>query len=123
MPTFNELGTIIDTKNNSCTMEPEKETIIKQEIWPDLIPSTLSKKQISGNANTMTQQSWKPLEEFPDVFNMEQQHYLPPLRQVNHDILVIDSNKSTKPANFQIAHAFMGQLREKLDKELAAGQI
>src|SRR6201995_2360799 len=123
MPTLKELGTIIDTKNNSCTMEPEKETIIKPEIWPDLIPSILSKKQISANANTMTQQSWKPLEEFPDVFNMEQQHYLPPLRQVNHDILLIDPNKSTKPANFQIAHAFMGQLREKLDKELAAGKI
>ena len=66
-----------------------------------------------------------PFDEFSDVFIEKTSFDLPPLRPHlgDHYINLKDPNTTWKPRPIKPKEAFLPQLREKLEKEIASGRV
>ena len=65
------------------------------------------------------------IKEFDDVFLLKKPTALPPFRQINHKIDIIDdaAYKVMQPRRFKPTEAFLDQLRDKIDAEQLTGRV
>ena len=65
------------------------------------------------------------MKEYPDVFPEKKPTELPPLRNINHPIDLIDKDKHRhmRPRRIRPSEAFLPELRDKINAELVIGRI
>src|SRR5215217_5239225 len=79
------------------------------------------KKEIQTAATDLTK-TFDPINEFPKVFPKVKDVSLPPLRKINHDIVLTDANFRDIPQNIKPKEAFMQHFKEKLEAESPTGR-
>src|SRR5690606_17803724 len=80
-------------------------------------------KNAVTTAATKLSAAFDPIEEFPKVFPKEKDISLPPLREINHNIVVMKVDFMDVPVPIKPKEKFLEQLRQKLEPEEKTGRI